>query len=203
MKELIIPFATTVGYMLKVLKSNVKINKFNPEFKMIRHGNYFEFINSVKGEVPHTVVYNKGKITSDNIARKDDFDFLGLFNANPSLQKFYIDCHKEYGKITDTDIPDSIYGIAALFEISIRMHANNNNLIESRENLVEVINKLSEFKNLTENETNKLHQGRRFININTAAGQFFSFFYCVHFFHFLIVKCFIILYSLLYIRRSS
>ncbi|WP_396164119.1 hypothetical protein, partial [Flavobacterium sp.] len=107
MKELIIPFATTVGYMLKVLKSNVKIDKFNPEFKMIRHGNYFEFINSVKGEVPHTVVYNKGKITSDNIARKDDFDFLGLFNANPSLQKFYIDCYKEYGKITDTDIPDS------------------------------------------------------------------------------------------------
>jgi hypothetical protein len=165
MKELIIPFATTVGYMLKILKSNAKIDKFNPEFKMIRHGNYFEFINSVKGEVPHTVVYNKGKITSDNIARKDDFDFLGLFNANPSLQKFYIDCHKEYGKITDTDIPDSIYGIAALFEISIRMHANNNNLIESRENLVEVINKLSEFKNLTENETNKLHQGRRFINM--------------------------------------
>jgi hypothetical protein len=165
MKELIIPFATTVGYMLKVLKSNVKIDKFNPEFKMIRHGNYFEFINSVKGEVPHTVVYNKGKITSDNIARKNDFDFLGLFNANPSLQKFYIDCHKEYGKITDTDIPDSIYGIAALFEISIRMHANNNNLIESREDLVEVINKLSKFKNLTENETNKLHQGRRFINM--------------------------------------
>ena len=165
MKELIIPFATTVGYMLKVLKSNAKIDKFNPEFKMIRHGNYFEFINSVKGEVPHTVVYNKGKITSDNIARKDDFDFLGLFNANPSLQKFYLDCYKEYGKITDTDIPDSIYGIAALFEISIRMHANNNNLIEPRENLVEVINKLSEFKNLTENETNKLHQGRRFINM--------------------------------------
>jgi hypothetical protein len=28
-----------------------------------------------------------------------------------------------------------------------------------------VINKLSKFKNLTENETNKLHQGRRFINM--------------------------------------
>ncbi len=165
MNELIVPFATTVGYMLKVLKSDVNIEKFNHEFKMIRHGNYFEFINSVKGEVPHTVVYNKGKITSDNIARKDDFDFLGLFNANPSLQKFYIDCYKEYGKITDIDIEDSIYGIAALFEISIRMHANNNNLIEPRENLVEVINKLSEFKNLTKKETNKLHQGRRFINM--------------------------------------
>ncbi|GAK76280.1 hypothetical protein [Nonlabens ulvanivorans] len=165
MKELIIPFATAVGYMLKVLKSNVKIDKFNPEFKMIRHGNYFEFINSVKGEIPHSVVYNKGKIISDNIARNNDFDFLGLFNANPSLQKFYIDCYKEYGKITDTDIPDSIYGIAALFEISLRMHANNHNLIEPRENLNEVINKLTKFKNLNKDETNKLHQGRRFINM--------------------------------------
>jgi hypothetical protein len=142
---------------------------------MIRHGNYFEFINSVKGEVPHTVVYSNGKITSDNIARKDDFDFLGLFNANPSLQKIYFDCHKDYGKITDTDIPDSIYGIAALCEISIRMQANNNNLIESKENLVEVINKLSEFKKLTENESNKLHQGGRFINmIKHLKNQFSS-----------------------------
>nr|WP_152556382.1 hypothetical protein [Nonlabens ulvanivorans] len=90
---------------------------------------------------------------------------MGLFNANPSLQKFYIDCYKEYGKITDTDIPDSIYGIAALFEISLRMHANNHNLIEPRENLNEVINKLTKFKNINRDETNKLHQGRRFINM--------------------------------------
>jgi hypothetical protein len=165
MKELIIPFATTVGYMLKVLKSDVKIHEFNSEFKMIRHGDYFEFINSVKGEVPHSVVYNKGEIKSDNISRKDDFDFLGLFNANPSLQKFYTNCYKEYGEIIDTDIPNSIYGIAALFEISIRMHANNNNLIESRENLIDVINKLSDFKKLNEYETKKLHQGRKFINM--------------------------------------
>ncbi len=55
------------------------------------------------------------------------------------------------------------------------MQANNNNLIESRENLVEVINKLSEFKKLTENESNKLHQGRRFINmIKHLKNQFSS-----------------------------
>jgi hypothetical protein len=175
MKELIIPFATTVGYMLKVLKSDVKIDKFNTEFKMIRHGDYFEFINSVKGEIPHTVVYNKGVIKSDNKPREDDFDFLGLCNSNPSLQKFHINCNKEYREINDTDIPNSIYGIAALFEISIRMHANNNNLIESRENLIDVINILSEFKNLTENETKSLHQGRRFINmIKHFKNQFAS-----------------------------
>ena len=175
MKEVVIPFATTVGYMLKVLKSDLKIEKFNVKFKMIRHGNYFEFINTVKGEVPHIVVNNKGNIKSDNIARKDDFDFLGLLNANPSLLKLYTICYKEYGDIIDKDIPDSIYGIAALFEISIRMHASNKNLIKSRENLIDVINKLSEFKNLTENETNKLHQGRRFINmIKHFKNQFSS-----------------------------
>ncbi|MBO0329751.1 hypothetical protein [[Muricauda] lutisoli] len=165
MKELIIPFATTVGYMLKVLKMNLIIDEFNKEFKMIRHGDYFEFINSVKGGVPHTVVYSEGVIKSDNIARKDDSDFLGLFNANPSLLKFHKKCYDKYGQIIDPDIPNSIYGIAALFEISIRMHANNNNLIEPRENLVDVINKLSEFKSLSENETSVLHQGRRFINM--------------------------------------
>ncbi|MDA3862000.1 MAG: hypothetical protein PF445_12330 [Melioribacteraceae bacterium] len=134
MKELIIPFATTVGYMLKVLKSDINIDEFSKEFKMIRHGDYFEFINSVKGQVPHTVVYQNGNIKSDNIARRDDFDLLGLVNANPSLQKFYENCFEKYGEINDTDIPNSIYGIAALFEISVRMHANNNNLIEPIEN---------------------------------------------------------------------
>ena len=165
MKELIIPFATTVGYMLKVLKSNIVIDDFNEEFKMIRHGNYFEFINSIKGEVPFTVVYQKGEITSDNIAREDDFDFLGLFNASPSLQKFYTRCYKRYGEINDTEIHDSIYGISALFEISIRMHSNNHNLIEPREKLIDTINILSEFKNLTTDEIYKLHQGRRFVNM--------------------------------------
>lgn len=88
MKELIIPFATAVGYMLKVLKSNVKIDKFNPEFKMIRHGNYFEFINSVKGEIPHSVVYNKGKIISDNIARMMTlifWDYLMLIHLSKNF----------------------------------------------------------------------------------------------------------------------
>lgn len=165
MKQLVTPFATTVGYMLKVLKANVKIEAYNEEFKMIRHGNYFEFINSVKGEVPHTVVYAKGKVTSDNIAKKDDFDFLGLFNTGPSLKKFHEECFNFYGQINDLEVPNPIYGIAALFEISVRMHANNHNLIKPREKLVDIINILSVFKNLTTDETNKLHQGRRFINM--------------------------------------
>lgn len=165
MKEFIKPFATTVGYMLKVLKSNVVINEYNKEFKMIRHGNYFEFINSVKGEVPESVVYQKGVITSGNTPKEDDFDFLGLFNSNPSLIEFHKKCHSKYGSIIDEDIPNSIYGIAALFEISIRMHARNHELIEPRERLVETINKLGQFKNLSVEEIDKLHKGRMFINM--------------------------------------
>lgn len=165
MKEFVTPFATTIGYMLKVLKSNVIINEYNKEFKMIRHGNYFEFINSVNGEVPESVVYRAGIITSGNTPKEDDFDFLGLFNSNPSLIKFYNKCHSIYGSINDEDIPNSIYGIAALFEISIRMHANNHKLIEPRERFVDTINKLGKFKSLTIEEIDKLHKGRQFINM--------------------------------------
>lgn len=165
MKELVAPFATTVGYMLKVLKNKVEIEEHNEEFKMIRHGNYFEFINLIKGEVPYTVVYNNGVIRSGNVSRDDDFDFLGLLNSGPSLIKFYNKCYSFYGRVDDLDVPNSIYEIAALYEISIRMHANNHHLVSPREKLVNVIDKLSEFKNLSEIETNKLHQGRRFINM--------------------------------------
>ena len=165
MKEFITPFASTVGYMLKVLKSNVEITEYNEEFKMIRHGNYFEFINSVKGEVPESVVYQRGVITSGNTPREDDFDFLGLFNSNPSLVKFYNLCYQKYGPIRDSDVPNEIYGIVALFEISLRMHANNKNLLNPRSKLVDVIDVLSEFKELEEEEIFKLHQGRRFTNM--------------------------------------
>jgi hypothetical protein len=32
------------------------------EFASIRHGNYFNFLNLVKGEIPFKVVYNSGII---------------------------------------------------------------------------------------------------------------------------------------------
>jgi len=174
MKKLIIPIATTVGYMLKVLKSDIEIDDFNTEFKMIRHGNYFEFINAIKAEVPFTVVYSNGEITADNIAKEDDVDFLGLFNAGPSLREFYIKCYNRYGNIIDPDIPDSIYGRAALFEISLKMHANNRHLIAPREKLVDVINKLCTDQNICQEDVKKLHQGRHFLNMIKHFNNQFS-----------------------------
>lgn len=165
MKEIIIPICTTVGYMLKVLKSNVPVDQFDREFKMIRHGDYFGFINSINGEVPFSVEYNNGILTADNIAKEDDVDFKGLMNAGPSLKIFYDKCYNAYGEIKDSDIPNSIYGIAALFEISLKMHANNYKLIEPKEKLINIIDKLGTFKNLSSDEIETLHGGRKFLNM--------------------------------------
>jgi len=44
----ILTIEPTVGYMLKVIKSGQTITKYNDEFKAIRHGNYFDFLNLLK-----------------------------------------------------------------------------------------------------------------------------------------------------------
>ena len=72
-----------------------------------------------------------------------------------------------YGNIEDPDIPDSIYHKVVVFEIAIRMHANNHNLLDKtkREDLINVISILSKFKNLTDEEEDKLQKARSFTNM--------------------------------------
>ena len=122
-----------VGYMLKFLKSDKIISKYKDEFAAIRHGDYFAFINLLKGALPGKVVYDNGVIIVNGEAQKNDFDFLGLLNSGPSLKIFYRNCIKEYGKIIDKDITDETFEKCAYFEIALRMHANNNNLICKKE----------------------------------------------------------------------
>ena len=64
------PLKVTVGYMLKVLKSGVDTYKFRREFAAIRHGNYEEFIELVKGRIPFMVIYGQEE-------GKRLFDFAG------------------------------------------------------------------------------------------------------------------------------
>ncbi len=165
----------TVGYMLKVIKSGKKITKFKDEFAAIRHGNYFEFLDMVKGPIPFMVTYSAGIITTDNTPTKDDCDFGGLIKAGPSLVLFYKNCLSEYGLMQDTDISNDTYGKVVLFEISLRMHANNNKLLNERDDLINVIDKLSTFKKLDQTDTDKLHLGRKFLNmIKHNKNQFSS-----------------------------
>ncbi len=165
----------TVGYMLKVMKSGKTLTKHAKEFASIRHGNYIEFLNLVKGPIPFMVVYKNGDITTESTPTKDDCDFAGLLKAGPSLKMFYKNCLSVYGQIVDTDISDEIYGKVVLFEISLRMHANNNALLNDREDLINVITKLSSFKSLNQADTDKLQLGRKFLNmIKHNKGQFSS-----------------------------
>lgn len=164
MERLII--SVTVGYMLKVLKTNKITKTFKREFAAIRHGDYIEFINLVKGEIPFLVVYHEGAITSGTLPpSQDDIDFALLLKAGPSLKLFYKNCKNNYGEIIDKNISDDTFELAALFEINLRIHANNYKLLKQREELVNVIVKLASFKKMSQSEIEKIQAGRHFLNM--------------------------------------
>jgi len=163
MEELIIQ--KTVAYMLKAMKLKLNTQKFHHEFASIRHGNYFDFINIIQASIPTVVVYNSGNIKVNNIIEKGEIDFVGLIKSGPSLIDFLKKCITEFGSLIDNDIPDIIYEKTVLFEIGLRMHANNHELIVEKELLIDVIKKISVFKKMSEIETQKLDNGRRFLNM--------------------------------------
>ena len=155
----------TVGYMLKVWKSQKKISKYKAEFNAIRHGDYFEFIQLIGEAFNPFVSYNNGLIILETESKKNDLDFAGLIKAGPSLKSFFKNCYEEYGEFIDNDISDLEYYDIAMFEIALRMHANNNNLLKKKENLDFVINSLCEFKKIPENEKLLIDKGRKFLNL--------------------------------------
>lgn len=163
-KEILI-IEPAVGYMLKVLKSGTTITHFKKEFGHIRHGNYLDFLNLVQGPIPLMTTYNNGIVTNDNTPRKTDCDFALLLKSGPSLMIFFKKCTEVYGYIVDNDVPDNIYLKAVLFEISLRMHANNFGLLNEREDLIHVIDKLCSYKNIQQTDIDDLHNGRVFINM--------------------------------------
>ena len=155
----------TVGYMLKVLKSGRPLDTYKKEFAAIRHGDYYKFINLIGEPIPFMITYDHGLIREETEARKDDIDFAALLKAGPSLKKFYANCKNLYGEIEDSDLTDEMYRKLVLFEIAMRMHANNNNLLTENDKLVTVIVKLSVFKNFSQQETQILQNGRLFLNM--------------------------------------
>jgi hypothetical protein len=156
----------TVGYMLKVLKNGFDTTPFKNEFNAIRHGDYAAFIKNVGEETPFMVIYSKGQIRTEENNPNYEFDFEGLLKSGPSLKKFLFACQNHYGKIKDDDLNDSIFQRCAVFEIAIRMHANNANLLSKTERteLEKVIDLLSAHKGIEKNESDLLHEGRKFIN---------------------------------------
>jgi hypothetical protein len=157
----------TVGYMLKVLKSGRRIWLYKDEFNAIKHGDYKEFLKLVGGYIPFIIKWNSGVVTDETNNPNYDCDFEGLFKSGPSLKIFYQKCVSEYGNIEDKDIEDDVYQKAVHFEIAIRLHANNYNLLSktSRTELTHVIDLLADFMKINDVERTNLHTARRFINM--------------------------------------
>lgn len=154
-----------VGYMLKVMKAHKKEIKFKKEFACIRHGNYPEFITLVKGYIPEMVVYRSGNIQVNPHPKKDNFDFIGLIMAGPSLKVFYKKCIAEYGVFIDNEISNKIYYQLAIYEIAIRIHANKFKTLEKSETFKTIIDNLGKYLNLNGEEVTTLQKGRKLLNM--------------------------------------
>lgn len=161
MKKLLIN--VVVGYMLKVLRNGLDITLFKNEFSAIRHGDYDTFIDLINVDEPTIVAYKDGVIKTNNFSKSSgDCDFLMLMASGNALNEFYKKCKTHYGDIVDNDIFDEIYEKMVEFEISLRIHSGNNGINER--NLINVINKLCDFKNFDEITRKRLHDGRNYIN---------------------------------------
>jgi hypothetical protein len=156
-----------VGYMLKVMKSGIKITTYRDEFNAIRHADYGTFLNLVKGPLPFMMKWHNGVISEGSHNPNYDCDFEGLYKSGPSLMLFYKKCMMEYGKIEDKDIPDNIFHKVVTFEIAIRMHANNYKLLSTieRTDLITVIEVLCAHKNINETQKEKVQKAREVVNM--------------------------------------
>lgn len=156
-----------VGYMLKVLKAKKDTSPFKAQFDAIRHGDYIEFINLMGGKIPFMAVRREdGRVLSGHIPpSEDDIDFELILKAAPSLKDFYYSCFKTYGNILDRDLTDEEFERLAIFEINLRVHAKNLNLISRKDLLEEVVNKLASHKKILHGELEKIHLGRRYLNM--------------------------------------
>lgn len=171
------PIKITVGYILKVLKHKRKIAFYKNEFNAIKHGDYKEFMRLIPSSIPFIVVYNNGNLKANLNNQNYDLDFEGLIKSQNALAKFYTNSVNHYGKINDLDISDEIYFKMVEFEIAIRMHANNNNLLfkNTRIDLIDVINILGAFLKLSQSEINQIQEGRIFLNmVKHNKGKFSS-----------------------------
>lgn len=153
-----------IGYLYKVLKNGKDTSKFKEEFAAIRHGDYETFLDLIGDKIHFIVSYNTGAINTDVNIREDDPDFARLIKSGSSLNSFLKKCFHEFGKIHDDHLTEADFERIALFELSLRMHRNNNAPREERIRLENVINHIQRIKNLTDAETAQLHKGRKFLN---------------------------------------
>lgn len=122
-----------VGYMMKVMRKHKKITLFKEEFSSIRHGDYDKFIKLLNVEEPIIIAYENGIIKTSCFSKESgDCDFGMILASSNALDKFYVECKGYYGNIIDDEICDDVYEQLAEFEISLRLHGNNEGINEKK-----------------------------------------------------------------------
>ena len=164
MKEEKYIIGIVLGYVLKIMKARKNETKFSKEFASIRHGNYPKFIKLVNGDIPEMVLYNRGEIEVNPKPKIENIDFVGLIMAGPSMKDFYEKCVSEYGVFVDNEISNELYYQIGLFEITIRIHANNHKKIEENHTFEQIINDLGKSLLLSVDEITTLQKGRKLLN---------------------------------------
>ncbi|MFT4644844.1 MAG: hypothetical protein ACI8ZX_001251 [Planctomycetota bacterium] len=157
-----------VGYMLKIIKSGIKITKFKNKFNAIKHGDYVSFIELLKVGIPEDIVVNKigeGIIATEKQLEQKNVDFLFLLLASKSLLEFYKECYFEYGEIIDKDLSDKDFENLANFEMILRMFYNNTFEYNGRINLIDIIEKYMNHTGISKSEIEKVQIGRTFLNM--------------------------------------
>ena len=157
-----------VGYMLKIIKSGIKINKFKNKFNAIKHGDYVSFIELLKVGIPKDIVVSKigeGIIPTEKQLEQKNVDFLFLLLAGNSLREFYKECYSEYGQIIDKDLSDNDFENLANFEMVLRMFYNNTFEYNGRIVLNDVIEKYMNYEGISKSEIEKVQIGRTFLNM--------------------------------------
>ncbi|MCM4169818.1 hypothetical protein KCTC52924_03598 [Arenibacter antarcticus] len=165
MKEEKYIIGIAVGYVLKIMKAHKTEAKFRKEFASIRHGNYPKFINLVNGDIPEMGLYRQGEVEVNPKPKTENIDFVGLFMAGPSMKVFYEKCVTEYGDFGDNEISNELYYQIGLFEITVRIHANNHNKIEENHAFEDIIFNLGQNLKFTVDEINTLQKGRKLLNV--------------------------------------
>ncbi|QXP59521.1 hypothetical protein [Olleya sp. HaHaR_3_96] len=157
-----------VGYMLKIIKSGIRINKFKNKFNAIKHGDYVCFIELLKVGIPEDIIVNKigeGIIPAEKQLEQKNVDFLFLLLASKSLLEFYKECYLEYGEIIDKDLSDKDFENLANFEMVLRMFYNNTFEYNGRIKIHVIIDKYMNHKGISEPEIKKVQAGRTFLNM--------------------------------------
>lgn len=151
--------------ILQLIRKGENLKKYQSYINAVKHGDYTDLITQNKGNTPPMVIFNQGNIKYSVNEPDYLFEFEGLIKSSYSLIKIWNELKDKLTDFVDDEITELEFQKLAEFEIAIRIHAKNNNLFNSRLDLVDIINLLASHLHMDNEEKEKLQKGRVQLNI--------------------------------------